>query len=598
MNSNETARVLRNYIDSQLKAPKPKAPNNGKIIEILLKCLEENTDFFCIKETDELIFFDEETKKYSNEGIQKVRGYCESVLRKAEAVPNTRTNLINEVEQHIRRNSYVSLEDFDDELLTLIPFQNGVYDLETNELLEYSSEYRFLNTLAVAFKPEAKCPKISRFLEEICTNSDGIVDSKMKRSLIQLIAYTLWRGYPIQKIVFLIGIGANGKGVFCSVLQALLGTKNVSSTSLIKLCHDRFSAADLEGMSANISNELTVAEVKNFDTVKSLVSGTDCFRVERKCKQAYTARPNFAKLISASNKPPKSSDASDGFYRRLILIFFQRQFLGANARIGLERELTTQEELSGVLNLALGELRLWIDENGNFKPDASFCCDMPVDEIRELYERASDTVAAFEYDCLDFTNNLDDELSKDELYAAYRAYCLAKKMPPMGDTAFKQDFTNRNSGKLHQTQKRKGDSRERVYVGLRLLEHMEQAKSESITTYDISNSYTRGNKEIPVPCVPNDEKQTILPNLSDKQPVPSVPIKILSKVPAFVGADGIKYGSFEPGQEIELPSSEADFLIKNSLGITLTAATRPPANQAGEGEQSSSLPSFSKGETP
>jgi len=446
----------------------------------------------------------------------------------------------------------------------LIPLKNGVLDVRTLTLLPYSPEFGFTFKHPVSYDPAAKCQKIEQFLNEICADSDGNIDAKMKRGLKQLVAYCLHRGYPIQKMFFLIGAGANGKGVFCAVLQALLGKENVSNATLSKLCYDRFAASELEGCVANIANEMTVSELKNADLVKSLTSGTDRVRIERKFSPAYSIS-SHAKLITASNKPPKSPDASDGFYRRLNLFFFQRQFYGPDAKNGLELELTAGNELEGLLNDAIVELCLWLDSEGNFKPSAGFCNDLPVQELREIYERASDTLAAFEYDCCEITGNSSDEVSKETLFNGYRSYCAEKKLPALGELQFKREFADRNAGKLQSAQPRKGGSRERVYLGLKL-ERMEQVKTYSISDYNLLPS-TRVSKNIPVPSVPNNQNTLVSDKQTENIPVPSVPamVRFLKDVDAWVGSDGLTYGPFSAGALAELPVTEASWAIKSWL---------------------------------
>jgi len=548
--------------------------------------------------------------------IAKVAPFCASA---------SRDEIIKAVKA---QNAYADSEGLETAPPYLIPCANGVLDARTFKLSPYSPDLGFKAKLEVPYNASATCPKIDNFIVEICSDGEGTSqDANMVRGLKQLAAYCLWRGYPIQKLFFLIGAGANGKGVFCAILQTMLGAINVSNTTLGKLCYDRFAAADLEGRMANIANELTVSEIKNFDMAKTLTSGTDRIRVERKNKQAYTTVLT-AKLINASNKPPKSQDASDGFYRRLILFFFQRQFYGSAAKNGLEAELTTQSELSGFLNEALTELRLWLDEDGNFLPQATFCNDMPVDEIRQIYERASDTVAAFEYDACEFTSDPQDEISKQALYLAYRTYCMEKKLPPIGALQFKREFGERNAGKLQEAQPRRGDSRERVFVGLKVAQ-MEHVKAQSLSDFENNTSLTRVIKKNVFHLCQNkisDSITTSFSNQPDKQPVPSVPknnsgfepvpsvpakkVIFLKDCPKWVSQEKVELGPFKAQDIAELPDSEAlcvvqnkyaEFVAESANSTTLpqpVASGTECAPKQGEDGFSPSSPDISFGDEP
>jgi putative DNA primase/helicase len=62
-------------------------------------------------------------------------------------------------------------------------------------------------------------------------------------------------------------------------------------------------------------------------------------------------------LIFSSNKIPDSDDKSYAYYKRWLILAFDRVFHGITKDTNLIHRLTTPAELSGVLNLALIALR-------------------------------------------------------------------------------------------------------------------------------------------------------------------------------------------------------------------------------------------------
>ena len=84
------------------------------------------------------------------------------------------------------------------------------------------------------------------------------------------------------------------------------------------------------------------------------------------------------------------------------------------------KRLTTEEELSGLLNLALEGLKRLL-ERGDFSRSLS------TEEAREQYIKMSDSLAAFVQECVEEAP--DAWISKDEFYAAYTAYCRQNKLP-------------------------------------------------------------------------------------------------------------------------------------------------------------------------
>ena len=548
-NVRHTADILREYVRAQTAARL--AINAGHVKELLLRGLEEETNFFCIQETDELIHFEQATGRYKDDGEIRVKGFCEGVIREAGAVRHTTTNIINEVEQHVRRNSYVSMKEFETENKTYIPLANGILDVTTMELIPYSKEFRFIKTLGVNYKPDATCPNFEKVLTDICIDENGQPDLKMRKSIIQLFAYCLWRAYPMQYMFFLIGGGANAKGTILGALQEFLGPDNVSNNSVTSLSDNRFAGADLFRKHANISNELTVEEVKNVDLLKSLVSGTDYIRAERKFEQPFTFM-SYAKIIIATNAPPKSQDASDGFYRRLNLIRFQKQFLGKDDRKELKELVKHPDELSGILNLALVELKEWL--NGDkMRPEADFANAMPVDEVRELYDRMSDTVASFIYDAIEITSEPDDVVPKDELYQTYMKYCKIKKIAARTEVWFWKDWRTITIGQT--VEKRVGTGKVRSYIGIQIIDRNCLDKNKGTLESVKSDKYS--------PTLDCKGKENIV--LIEKYPtlLTLKRVRFLKSLDSWIGADGIKYSSKQKGDIDNYPEAEAKWLMDN-----------------------------------
>ena len=90
------------------------------------------------------------------------------------------------------------------------------------------------------------------------------------------------------------------------------------------------------------------SETGNF---KVMAAG-DSVTGEHKFGQPFTFR-NFAKMIFSGNLIPESEDKTDAFYRRWVIIHFDKRFADGKEDAELTQKLTTPEELSGLLNLAL-----------------------------------------------------------------------------------------------------------------------------------------------------------------------------------------------------------------------------------------------------
>jgi hypothetical protein len=139
-------------------------------------------------------------------------------------------------------------------------------------------------------------------------------------TVLDYMAYCLWRGFPFHRWILFNGSGRNGKGVTTNLITRFLGQNNVSSETLHRLLDRTFAAAKLFGKMANIDADLSSDVLKETGLLKKLTGG-DRIPAEDKFKPLFDFN-NYAKLIFSANKIPKTPDESDAFYARLIIINF------------------------------------------------------------------------------------------------------------------------------------------------------------------------------------------------------------------------------------------------------------------------------------
>jgi len=329
-----------------------------------------------------------------------------------------RKNRASEVIDYIKASTYVRRRE---EPPNLIPLKNGVLDLETMELKPHSPEYMFFNKLPVKYDPDATCPNIDKFHREITGSEEDV------QLLEEVIGFCLYRDYFIAKALMLVGGGANGKSTWLNLVKTFLGLENVSSRSLQELEENRFAKADLHHKLANIYADLPDRALRRTGTFKML-TGRDPITAERKFQNSFQF-VNYAKLLFSANKVPEAYDDTDAFFRRWIIIVFPNQFVGDDADPNILERLTTEEELSGLLNKALKALKRLL-ERGQFSYSKT------TEEIKEDYIRKSSPIAAFVMDCLEVDS--DAFIVKKELFQTFAEYCRIRSIPSVTqDTFFK-----------------------------------------------------------------------------------------------------------------------------------------------------------------
>ena len=87
--------------------------------------------------------------------------------------------------------------------------------------------------------------------------------------------------------------------------------------------NERFKTAELFGKLANIFADLPTKNIDDNGIFKALV-GEDYLTVEKKNKNPFSFQ-SYARLLFSCNSIPKNyGDRSDGFYRRLIIMRFNK----------------------------------------------------------------------------------------------------------------------------------------------------------------------------------------------------------------------------------------------------------------------------------
>ena len=371
---------------------------------------------------------DNDTGFYYENGVYKEnaeRLVAATCQRLVGITPILTEHKINEIIGHIRRSCYHDRKEFNPDP-NIINVKNGLLNVLTCTLAPHTPDYLSNVQNPVEYNPAADCPAIKQFLAEIHEKEDI-------STMQELFGYLLLRDNRIQKAVLSVGGGENGKSTEQRVIQAFLGPENCAHKSWQQLENDRFASSGLEGKLVNLFADLPSNGVDTTTTFKMLTGG-DAIDAERKFKDSYSFL-SFAKLIFSTNRPPKvSNEDSYAFWRRWIIMEYPRQFTDKDKKPNILQELTTPEELSGLLNYALDGLKRLLAV-GKFSYNKS------VDEVTEYYMQAADPVYAFaaSSEC-DIRG--DVVVLKDAFYDAFKEYCKKNKMPILAPNSFARSLVN------------------------------------------------------------------------------------------------------------------------------------------------------------
>lgn len=340
--------------------------------------------------------------------------------------------MLNQVMNKIEPDTYIEPEMFfKNAHRTQIPVQNGILDVVTRKLEEFTPKKIFFNKLPVIYDPKKKCPKIESFLEETLSNFED------KKVFYEIVGFCLLKEYKYEKAFMFIGDGRNGKDKSLELIKRLVGIDNCCSIPLHALIPDSFIISELFGKMVNLAGEVGNQDLRDTTTLKSC-TGRSLLSAQRKFLNAITF-VNYAKFIFACNELPMIYDNSRGFWDRWVLLEFPYTFVrkeevnkDSNCKLRDENiidKISTPDELSGLLNNALDGLLRLIEQK-------DFSTTIGCQEIKEVWIRKANSVMAF---CLDSVEeDYSEHISKKDFRRKYSEYCKKHKIKNKSDYVIKR----------------------------------------------------------------------------------------------------------------------------------------------------------------
>lgn len=313
--------------------------------------------------------------------------------------------------------------------MNIINLKNCLYDIDNNECITHTPEYLSLGQFNANYNKAANdCPVFLNFLSQtIPTDNIDLMQ--------EIFGYCLTREVRAEKAFLFLGPAESGKSTILNTLDDLLGKENISHVSLQNLA-DRFKTVALLGKHANIVTDLPANAMKDSGIFKMIVSG-EPITCEEKNQPAFTF-VSYAKLLFSLNKLPVSSDKTEGFYRRLIIIPCQNIIPKNKKDRSLKEKI--YEEKDAILQWALiGLMRL--RENG-----FSFSESKVNEDIKNNYRIENNSILAFITDYCDF--DLDGKVPRQKLYDEYKLFCHDINYKPFSQIAFNRELIDYYKGEV------------------------------------------------------------------------------------------------------------------------------------------------------
>jgi putative DNA primase/helicase len=376
--------------------------------------------FQTLDDTKEILVYDHGV--YKRGGENTIQQECQ------KRIPNCTTYQVKEVTETIKRKTLISKEEFDRDP-RILNVKNGLLNMDTGELSEHTPEYLSRKQLPILYNPKVGPVRFMQFLMTC------LPDPRDRITVIEEMATILCQELNLERIYVHLGGGGNGKSTFFFVIERFCGKDNVSHISIHDLCTNRFARAELDGKFANTYADIESDELKNLGLLKALAS-QDPVQAEKKGKDPFTLQ-NRARLFFSANKLPKLHDNSDGAYRKFIIIEWKTKFRsgadgeGIIKNPNLKYELTTEEELSGILNLLVKTRKRLISQK-------RLTYEQSIEKTRNKWQEKADHTPKFIEECLVEGNGL--MVPVKTVHLVYVEWCKRNGIQPENNKNFNKEL--------------------------------------------------------------------------------------------------------------------------------------------------------------
>ncbi|MFO8067536.1 MAG: phage/plasmid primase, P4 family [Bacteroidales bacterium] len=411
-------------------------------LTLLAKTIIQNYKIKTIYETNNKTMYIYKNGKYEKNARKIIEPYIEQTLKQKST-----NHKVSEVIGKIQRRTQISKEEFETIPEGKVLLKNGVLDLKTQKLEAFNPDYYFKTRIPIKYDENAECPRIIKFFKETFYKED-------LKTIQEWIGFQLYNKYLYKKAIILYGPPDTGKSVFMNLLKKFIGRENCANISLHRICRGKtFDMTQLHQKLSNTFDDLRETNI-SVGQFKPAV-GDSYISAEYKFGDNFDFI-NYAKHTFTCNTIPGNEETQDeAYYKRWMPIPVDNQISESEKNPFLIDELTSDEELSGLLNWGLKGLERLLKNN-------KFSYHHNVDEVKDIMQRESTPLIAFVNDCLE--KSMGHRISKDKLYNFYRFYCSEHNFSCFG----KRKLTIRLKKVLpYITDTHSGDDRQWLNVSIR-----------------------------------------------------------------------------------------------------------------------------------
>lgn len=297
-----------------------------------------------------------------------------------------------------------------------IAFRNGIYDVVTDTMQDFSPSVVITNKIPWDYNPQAFNELAERTLNKLACE-----DATIRALLEECIGYCFYRSNAYKRSFMLTGDKDNGKSTFLDLVKAILHDSNISALDPKEL-GDRFSTAMMFGKLANIGDDIGDDFMQGTQVAmfKKIVAGNR-IKAERKGQDPFEFNP-YIKLLFSANDIPRMKDKTGAVLRRLVIIPFNAKFTSdlPDYDPEIKKKLLQNECVEYLIKLGIEGLKRIIANKGFTKSEAT-------EQAAHEYDLMNNPIKGF------FSERDEGYIFREsvtDIYAAYKVYCNESGISP------------------------------------------------------------------------------------------------------------------------------------------------------------------------
>ena len=327
-------------------------------------------------------------------------------------------------------------------------FNNGVFDTRSGKLLDFSVKYKTDIVLDFNYIAEARSALWDKVLAQT------VPDESMRETFHQFCGCFLAKrtDYKIEYICFVVGEGQNGKSIICKAVINMLGRSVASSYSPEQLFKSgnqaEYHLADVNGKIVNYCDDVSKKDFSGGD-FKAFVSGG-----EFTGRHPYSRRPTKVTkvplMLCCANGMPPTTDDTDGYFRRFLVIVAPNQIDERDKDVTLEAKLQADDVKAAIFNWMYRGYRSFVENGG--KIDIASSVKDVIEEMKNTSNSLRRWISEFNYGKVEPDSPQDPRWkSLKEWCQEYISYCNDFGETPKNKNAVTEMFKKMGLSKVRRS---------------------------------------------------------------------------------------------------------------------------------------------------